>query len=80
LSPDSLQFPDKSDAKYSELDINVDTEVINFVPPTFNVMGPDVFNDSFCILAGGASLLVDIIIVRVCYVLPKTQSWCTREI
>ena len=65
LSPDSLQLPDKSDAKYSELDVSVDFAVVNLVPPTFIVMGPDDASDErFCILAGGSPLLVEDMITR----------------
>ena len=55
----------KSDAKYAEFDVNVDTDVINLVPPTSTVIRSDAPNDLFCLLAGGSSLLVDMIIIRV---------------
>ena len=42
-----FQSSDRSEAKYSELDVSVDAAVINLVPPTFNVIGP-VKGDMVC--------------------------------
>ena len=45
--------------------VNVDFAVVNLVPPTFIVMGPDDASDErFCILAGGSPLLVEDMITR----------------
>ena len=54
--------------KYAEFDVNVDTDVINLVPPTSTVIRSDAPNERFCLLADGSSLLVDILFCycRVC--------------
>ena len=54
LSLDSLA---RSDAKYAELDVSVDTDVINLVPPTSSTTRSDEPINCFCFYAGGSSAL-----------------------